>query len=211
MKTAMPATLTACLLASTPCAFAQTPLSEGARSPESGPAPEAGVPIERLLATVAKKTGKRFVVDPKVHGAVVLVGMEPEDLSYSDLLSVLNVHGYAAVDEGRLVQIVPDASMRAQVMPTIGPKETRAPDEYVTEIIPVRYAVAPQMVPLLRPLMPQNAHLAATVSGNSLVISDRFANLRRIEGLVHALDSAEAAKPRSGAEGAPDGKAESKP
>jgi general secretion pathway protein D len=136
--------------------------------------------------------------------------MEPADVSYADLLTVLNVHGYAAVDEGRLVQIVPDGLIRAQAMPTIGPKETRAPDEYVTEIIPVKYAAAPQLVPLLRPLLPQNAHLAATVTGNSLVLADRFANLRRIEGLVHALDSAEAARPRTAVEAAPENKPDAK-
>lgn len=211
MKTALPAIAGACLLASTPCAFAQLTSTESARSYESAQSPEAGVPIERLLATVARKTGKRFVVDPQVHGAVVLVGMDPADVSYADLLTVLNVHGYAAVDEGRLVQIIPEGLIRAQVMPTIGPKDTRAPDEYVTEIIPVKYAAAPQMVPLLRPLLPQNAHLAAAVQGNSLVLTDRFANLRRIEGLVHALDTAEAARPHALGEGASVDKPDAKP
>jgi general secretion pathway protein D len=211
MKTTLPAIGGACLLALAPCAPAQTQSSEGGRLSELNPSSEAGVPIEKLLAAVARKTGKRFVIDPRVHGAVALVGIEPTELSYADLLTVLSIHGYAAVDEGRLVQIIPDGSMRAAVMPTIGPKETRAPDEYVTSVIPVKNASAPQLVPVLRPLMPQNAHLAATVGSNSLVLTDRFANLRRIEGLVRELDTAEAARPHARAEGAPPAMPDAKP
>lgn len=209
MNNPLPAIAGACLLASAPYALGQTQSSESVRPVESGQPSEAGVPIERLVAAVAKKTGKRFVIDPRVHGAVVLVGMEPADLSYADLLSVLNVHGYAAVEDARVVQIVPDGVIRAQAVPTIGPKETRAPDEYVTEVIPVKNASAPQLVPVLRPLLPQNAHLAAS-AGNSLILTDRFANLRRIEGLVRALDGAEAARPRGGGDGPP-GNPEGKP
>ena len=210
MKTSLPAIGGACLLALVPCAPAQAQSSGEARLAESGPSSEAGVPIEKLLTMVARKTGKRFVIDPRVHGAVTLVGIEPTELSYADLLTVLNVHGYAAVDEGRLVQIIPDGLIRAEMMPTIGPKDTRPPDEYVTSVIPVKNASAPQLVPVLRPLMPTSGHLAAT-AGNSLIVTDRFANLRRIEGLVQELDTAEATKLHTSGGGALPGKPDTKP
>ena len=40
-------------------------------------------------------------------------------------------------------------------------------------------------------MLPQYAHLAAVPPGNSLLITDRFANLRRIEALVKSLDTPE--------------------
>ena len=209
MKNPLPAIAGACLLASTPFAQAQNPSSQSAPS-ESAQRSESGVPIERLVAAVARKTGKRFVIDPRVHGPVVLVGLDPSDMSYADFLSVLGVYGYAAVEDGRLVEIIPDAGIRTQATPTIGPKDTRAADEYVTEIISLKNVSAPSLVPVMRPLLPQNAHLAAT-AGNSLIVTDRFANLRRIEGLVRSLDSAEAGRPRAGGDGPVQSNPDAKP
>jgi hypothetical protein len=38
-------------------------------------------------------------------------------------------------------------------------------------------------------LLPQQAHLAAAVCSNALLMVDTFANIRRIESLVAALDT----------------------
>jgi type II secretory pathway component GspD/PulD (secretin) len=165
-----------------------TPVTESARPSE------AGVPIERLLASVAKKTGKKFVLDPRVHASVVLVGQDPADLSYPELLTVLDVYGYVAVDDGKLVKILPDARVRVQALPTITAADTRPGSEWVSEVIAVKNVSAAQLVPILRPMIPQSGHLVALPATNSLIISDRFANVRRIEGLIHTLDAAEPAK-----------------
>ena len=99
--------------------FAQTPTLDTA------PTSESGIPIERLIAAVAKKTGKRFVLDPRVRGGVTLVGEEPADVSYPEFLAVLSVNGYAAVEDGKLVQIVPDANLRQYPTLVITAKDTR--------------------------------------------------------------------------------------
>ena len=61
----------------------------GASRPAAAVAPESGVPIEALVRTVAKKTGKRFVIDPRVHGTVQLIGEEPANVTYGDRKSVV--------------------------------------------------------------------------------------------------------------------------
>lgn len=53
----------------------------------------------------------------------------------------------------------------------------------------VRNVPAVQLVAILRPLLPPPAALVAFPATNSVVIFDRFANLRRIEGLIKAPDS----------------------
>jgi general secretion pathway protein D len=45
-------------------------------------------------------------------------------------------------------------------------------------------------VPVLRPLMPQSAHMAAFLQSNTLIISDHVANARRIVDMVERLDRA---------------------
>ena len=165
----------------------------------SAPA-ESGVPVERLVAAVARKSGKTFVLDPRVHADVVIEGKTPTDLTYPELLDVLAVYGYATYDDGHFVRILPEASIRAEAIPTISARDTRPGAEFVAELIQVKNITAPQLVPILRPLVHSSGHLVAYPETQSLMIVDRFDNVRRIEGLIHALDSAGSGRAR----GAPD-------
>jgi general secretion pathway protein D len=163
----------------------------------SPPLADNGVPIERLIATVAKKSGKKFVVDPRVRANVVLVGEEAADITYPQFLTVLEVYGFVAIDDGTLVRVLPDAAMRSQPIPTITSRDSRAASECVTELVSLKYIPAMQLVPILRPMLPQYAHLVAVPAANTLIISDRFANLRRIEALARSLDTPDSKMPPS--------------
>src|SRR5262245_37032766 len=87
-----------------PMVFAQ---SEASATPRKG-----SVPVEELIATVAKRTGKTFIVDPRVQGEAMLIGSDPAKIDYAELLSVLQVHGFAAVERGGVVRVIPDANVR---------------------------------------------------------------------------------------------------
>jgi general secretion pathway protein D len=76
-------------------------------------------------------------------------------------------------------------------VPLITGKENLADDTYVTATMHLKSASAVMIVPILRPLLPQQAHLAAYTCGNTLMIVDRFANYKRIEALVRSLDVGE--------------------
>jgi type II secretory pathway component GspD/PulD (secretin) len=45
-----------------------------------------------------------------------------------------------------------------------------------------------QLVPILRPLLSQAAHLAAHLDTNQLIVEDRYENVQRITALVRSLD-----------------------
>jgi general secretion pathway protein D len=174
-----------------PAALGESQTAESARPN----AEERGVPITRLISVVARKTGKRFVVDPRVQADVVIIGQDVATLTYGDLLSVLRIHGFAAFEDGGYVQVVPDANIRAMPVPMISDKETRPASEYVTALATVRNVPAPALIPILRPLMPQSAHLAALPCTNQILISDVYSNVRRIEGLIRSMDVGEPYKP----------------
>ena len=176
-----------------------------AESPPSASPPPAdsSVPLERLIASVAKKTGKTFVVDPRVHADVVIIGRAPAEVSYAELLGVLDVYGFAGVEDSGFVRVIPDSAIKVQAVPTISPKDTRPASEYVSQIVTVKNVPAAQLVPILRPMIPPFGSMVAFPATNSLIIVDRFANLRRVEGLIRALDStslskSQAAAPASG-------------
>lgn len=159
---------------------------------ESGAArPEGAVPVTKLIAMLAKKTGKKFLLDPRVQGDAVLIGQDAASLDYAGLLSVLQISGFSAVEAGGYVHVIPSANARQQPLPLVTGKETHPDAEYVGKVIAVKNVPAAQLVPLLRPLLPQQAHLVALPCVNVLMIADTFGNVKRIERLVQALDTGE--------------------
>jgi type II secretory pathway component GspD/PulD (secretin) len=129
MRYLLPATLAFCLLTGPMHASAQTSPVEG--ESKAAAVAAGGIPIDRLIATVAKKTGKRFVVDPRVSAHVTLWGEDPSAITYAQFLTVLEVYGFIAVDDGDLVRVLPDANMKMEPIPTITSKDTRPASECV--------------------------------------------------------------------------------
>ena len=162
---------------------------------QSASSSAAGTPLVQLIETVSKKTGKNFVLDPRVTGNAVLVGIDPSKLTYADLLTVLQVNGYAAIESGGLVRVIPDSMGRSAPSPLIDGNDKHPDAEIVTRVLKVKSVPSPQMVPILRSLLPQSAHLAAYPCTNELLIVDTYANVRRIEGVVASMDKGEPLAP----------------
>jgi general secretion pathway protein D len=146
--------------------------------------------IRTLIETVSEATGLNFVVDPRVKAKVTVVSSQPMEEAelYQVFLSILQVHGYAAVPVGEIVKIVPDVTAKQGPVPVTEPAQPGVGDELVTRVLTVEHVPAAQMVPILRPLVPQQGHLAAYASSNVLVISDRAANIERIEKIIRRID-----------------------
>jgi general secretion pathway protein D len=144
--------------------------------------------IRVLIATVSEITGRNFIVDPRVEGKVNVVSTKPmsADEVYEVFESVLRVHGYAAIPSGSMVKIVPEAIANQDGTALV---EVRGPDTLVTRIITLEHVSATELMPILRPLIPQQGHLAAHQGSNALVISDRAGNLARIESLIRRIDT----------------------
>jgi general secretion pathway protein D len=149
-------------------------------------------PITQLIASVAQKTGKKFIVDPRVRADVTVIGQNTSSISYPELLTILQVHGFVASEGGGYVRVTPDAAARVLATSTALGNQAHPDAELVNKIIPVKTMPAATLVPILRPLLPQHAHLAAVVCRNALLMVDTYANVKRIEALVEALDTGKA-------------------
>lgn len=158
-------------------------------SPTSDTAPPGTVPIASLIATVAKNTGRKFVLDPRTRAEVTLIGEEPSSVTYDELLTILGTYGFVAVDSGGYVQVLPDAYTRQEPLPFVSGNEKLPDSESVTAVLHVRSIPAGWLVPILRPMVPQWGHLAAMVCSNDLIIVDRFASVRRMETVIKAMDT----------------------
>ncbi|MBO9471240.1 type II secretion system secretin GspD [Endozoicomonas sp. G2_2] len=145
--------------------------------------------ITTLIATVSEVTGRNFVVDPRVKGDVTVLSTEPMTPSqlYETFLSVLEVHGFAAVPSGEVTKIIPQINAKQDGgFGRRGGNATR--EDIVTRVINVDNVPADQLVPILRPLVPQYGHLAAYSASNTLIISDRAANAQRMAEIVAKID-----------------------
>jgi general secretion pathway protein D len=169
------------------CLVAALPLAATAQ--DSSKSSSGGVELADLVARVAKRAGKKIVLDPRVRAQVVLAGLEPGEIDYDQLRAILDVHQLAAIESAGIVIIVPDANARQLASPTYTDPGFKAADyEIVSLLVTPKKTCAMHLVPVLRPLMPQAAHLAAEVQTNTLIINDRAINARRIAAMVEQLD-----------------------
>jgi general secretion pathway protein D len=148
--------------------------------------------IRQVIEAVGEITGRNFVLDPRVKAQVTMLSASPmtADAFYAAFLSILSVYGFVAVPSGDVVKILPDANARQQPGAEADESGRPQPDDIVTRVIPVTKVAAAQLVPILRPLIPQYGHLAAHPPSNLLIISDRAANVERMARIIARIDQA---------------------
>ena len=147
--------------------------------------------IRTFIEQVSDITGYSFIVDPRVKGEVTVVSnteMSSDDI-FDMFQSVLRIHGYAAVKTGNVVKIVPTQGAKQEDLPLSSGALSN--EKMVTRVIPVENTNATELVPILRPMVPQYGHLAAVSSANALIISDHANNIGRIIEIIRRIDSAE--------------------
>ncbi|MFQ5547220.1 MAG: type II secretion system secretin GspD [Woeseia sp.] len=144
--------------------------------------------IRKIIEAVSEVTGKTFIMDPRVTGKVTILSKTPlsADAFYEAFLSILQVHGYIAITTGDVVKILPDATARQHPSPLT--TEGAGADDVVTRVVQVQNVGAAQLVPILRPLIPQYGHLAAHPGSNMLIISDRAKNVERMISIIRRID-----------------------
>lgn len=146
--------------------------------------------LGQVIEAVSQVTGKNFIVDPRVRAQVTMLSNTPmgPDAFYEAFLAILQVHGFVAVPSGAVIKILPDATARQLPANDLPDRVSSTSDEIVTQVIQVRNVSAAQLVPILRPLIPQYGHLAAYPSANMLIISDRASNVNRMIRIISRID-----------------------
>jgi len=169
------------------CSLIALPLSWGQEATITPNYKEAD--IRQIIEAVGEVTQRNFIIDPRVSAKVTMLSSTPmtPDAFYEAFLSILQVHGYIAVQSGDLIKIVPDATARQYAGP-LGATGAAGGDDIVTQVFQVQNVGAAQLVPILRPLIPQYGHLAAHPGSNMLIISDRAANVTRMISIIRRID-----------------------
>jgi general secretion pathway protein D len=164
---------------------------EGSLARESKLSRDGGIEIGDLIERYARRTGRKFILDPRVRAVVEIPGIDVGQLTHDQLLAILDVHQFAAYEQGGVITVVPDANGRQLTTPVHTDAAFKALDhDIVTLLVRPRNSCVAQLVPVLRPLMPQRAHMAADVQSGTIILNDSAGNVRRIADLIEKLDRA---------------------
>lgn len=145
--------------------------------------------IDAVARTMAAITGRNIVVDPRVKGTITLSTDRPVPpaAAFNQFVATLRLSGFAVVDAGGLLKVVPEAEAKLQ-SGTVTVDGTAAGSQIVTQIFRLNFESAANLVPILRPLISPNNTINVNPGNNSLVITDYADNLQRLARIIAALD-----------------------
>ena len=141
-----------------------------------------------LIETVAQRTGRRFIVDPRVDARVTVISSVPvaDDELFEVFQAVLSVHGYAAVDLGEMTLIIPASTAPQRAVPV--DDEAAMGAGVMTRVVAVEHIAAEQVVPVIQPLLGADGQMAAYGPANRLIITDSAANIDRLRRIIDRID-----------------------
>ncbi len=150
-------------------------------------------PIEMVLSYLSDAAGFIIELNTPVRGKVDVWSSQPvtKEEAVDILNSVLNKNGYAAIRNGRRLTIVSkEDALRADIPVKMGADPEAIPrnDELVTQIIPVRFVEAQQLVKDLAPMISVQ-RIVANEAGNSIAVTDTQANIRHLVEIIRAIDT----------------------
>lgn len=177
--------------------------SSAAETQQTIPVPPPRIPASRLwnlqdadilsvINEVSQETGKNFVVDPRVTGKISLVSSKPlrKNEVYEVFLSVLGLLGYSAIPSGDIIKIVPNMESGEQATRIATRESPGKGDEVVVRVIPLENVTATQLIPVIRPLLPQWSNISSYTPGNVLILLGRASNLERVMAIIQDVDKA---------------------
>jgi type II secretory pathway component GspD/PulD (secretin) len=152
-------------------------------------------PLDQVLSHLSETAG--FIINIKpgtsIRGKVDIFSAKPVTKEEAlDLLdTALNQNGLGAIRNGRTLTIVSKDEIKTQNIPVFqgsDPDKIPMSDRIVTQIMPVRFVEAAQLVKDLAPLVSLQTPMTANESGNSIIMTDTQANIHKVAEIVRAID-----------------------
>jgi general secretion pathway protein D len=151
-----------------------------------------GAEIESVARAFATILGRNIVVDPRVRGVISLSSDQPvrREAAWEQFLALVRLQGFAAVESGGVLKLVPEAEAKLQSTTVVEPGRPISGGQLVTQILRLNFENANNLLPVLRPLITPNNTITPGPNGQSLIITDYADNVARIGKIVTALDVA---------------------
>ena len=146
-----------------------------------------GVEIADVADQISRLTGRTLILDPAVKGTVTVTSAQPLSPNgvWELFLSVLRANGFAAVRSGRAWRVVPQGNaVRDGGVPSRG----ASGQELITRMIRLSNVPSAEAARVARPLVASFGSVEPLAQPNAVVVTDYADNVRRIEGILRALD-----------------------
>jgi general secretion pathway protein D len=147
--------------------------------------------IEAVSRAMGAMLDRQILVDPRVKGTITLYSEQPLSTreAYLNYLAALRGLGFAVVESGGLLKVVPEADAKLQTGTVAVGAVPRSGDQILTQIFRLNYENANTLVSVLRPLISPNNTINANPSNNTLVITDYADNLQRLGKIIATMDT----------------------
>ena len=148
--------------------------------------------IREVISWISEQTQKNYIIDPRVKGRLSVLSSQQMTFAeaHEVFLTALDVYGFAVVESGNNVKVIPNAQARSSGLPLVEQfSEDNVNAELVLHVLNVENLPANDIVAILRPLVPQTGHLAAFPSNNSIIVADRANNINRLSALIRQIDA----------------------
>jgi general secretion pathway protein D len=151
------------------------------------------VDIVVFIKFISELTGRNFIIDQRVKGKVTIIS--PAKISieeaYKVFESVLEVHGYATVQAGEVIKIIPSPDARTKNVELMLREAAQSPeDKVVTQLIPLNYADPNEIRKLFAPLVSKSSVILSYPPTNTLIITDVQSNIQRLLRILDEIDVA---------------------
>jgi len=151
-------------------------------------------PLDTVLNYLSAAAGFHIVLESSVSGTVSVISSQPltKDEAVDLLNSVLNKNGLALIRDGNILTVLRQSDAVGRNIPVkVWNNDVNSipnNDEIVTQIIPIRFVEARQ---LLTDISPFNTaqRIVANEAGNSIIVTDTQANIRHLAEIIKAIDS----------------------
>lgn len=152
-----------------------------------------GASLTTILDYIGKTSGYTIIKEVSVTGSVDMVSHKPltPEEGIELLNSVLYSSGYAAIANGKTLTIVDVGIARTRDIPVnmgSDPDDVPRSDRIVTQIIPMRYSKAAELMENLTNLLPESAIMTVNENSNALLLTDTQTNIRRMMTIIKSLD-----------------------
>jgi len=151
------------------------------------------VGVSELVASLGEISCQTIIVGPQVATRAGKVTLEVPDLLtasevYRLFHSALEVLGLTVERSGKALKIV-DASRGKEVsQPLAAGQSTPESDRFVTRLLRLQHARPQDIADVLAKLKSKEGDVAVFAPSQSLIVTDRGTNVRRMEDLVSVLD-----------------------
>jgi general secretion pathway protein D len=149
------------------------------------------IDIGALIKVMSELTHRNFILDERVTGKVTLMTptkISPEE-AYQVFLSALEIKGFTAMEDGKVIRIIPAATARQSGLKVLEDGDFEG-QGFVTKLIRMNFVNPTEIVRTITPLITKDGSIISYPPTNSLIITDAVSNIRKIESLINAMDVA---------------------